>query len=159
MSTALSTLERAFHPAAAAIAALVGAVAGGVVFVSLSGAVLGLMTTLGGLGIAAVVMALLGWPIGTSRETRREPAAAPAMGALASSSSAVSAGEATETNETEAKILEAGRFAEYHLAKAKRMLAARDYKNAAYQAGASLAHDDLAEARQVLAEARAAIKS
>jgi hypothetical protein len=55
-------------------------------------------------------------------------------------------------------MLNAGRFAEYHLAKAKRLFEAKNFKEAAYQAAASLAHSDLPEAKTLRAEARAAVK-
>ena len=43
-------------------------------------------------------------------------------------------------------LLAAGKFAEYHLTKAKRLFAAKNFKDAAHHAAASLAHGDLAEA-------------
>ena len=51
-----------------------------------------------------------------------------------------------------------GRFAEYHLAKAKRLFEAKNFKEAAYQAAASLAHGDLAEASAIRKAALAALK-
>lgn len=63
--------------------------------------------------------------------------------------SAAPSDPAADTTQTEAQLLAAGRFAEYHLAKAKRLLASGEAKEAAYQAGASLAHDRLPEAREV----------
>lgn len=63
-----------------------------------------------------------------------------------------------ESNDTEAELLAAGKFAEYHLAKAKRLFAANNFKDAAYQATASLAHGDLAGAKELLNTARAQAK-
>lgn len=170
MSTALSTLERALHPATAGIAALIGAVGGGAIYLSLSGAALGLITALGVLGIAAIALSVLGWLSGDTGQARRDPTAAPsptmAAAALVPSaaqvtSSAAATGDGVDVvpTETEAESLAAGRFADYHLAKAQRLLAAGHFKEAVYQAGASLSHGDLPEARQVLATARAAMKS
>jgi hypothetical protein len=51
-----------------------------------------------------------------------------------------------ESTETEAQLLAGGKFAEYHLAKAKRLFAAKDFKEAAYQCAASISHGDLPEA-------------
>ena len=170
MSTALSTLERALHPATAGIAALIGAVGGGAIYISLSGAALGLVTALGALGIAAIVLSLVGWLSGESGQTRRAPTATPAATIAAAAlaptaahvpASAEGAGGGVDIapTETEEERLSAGRFAEYHLAKSQRLLAAGTFKEAVYQAGASLSHGDLPEARQVLATARAATKS
>ena len=63
-----------------------------------------------------------------------------------------------ESTETEAQLLAAGKFAEYHLAKAKRLFTANNFKDAAYQASASLAHGDLAEAKEIYKTARAQAK-
>jgi hypothetical protein len=56
---------------------------------------------------------------------------------------------APDITESESSLLAAGRFAEYHLTKAKRLLAARNFKDAAHHAAASLAHGDLPEAVSV----------
>lgn len=63
-----------------------------------------------------------------------------------------------EATETEAELLNAGRFAEYHLAKAKRFFASNNAKEAAYQAAASLAHGDLPEAKELRTKALAVAK-
>jgi hypothetical protein len=61
-------------------------------------------------------------------------------------------------SETEERLLSTGRFAEYHLRKARRMMAAGEHREAAVQASASLAHGDLPEAREIYKAARAAAK-
>jgi hypothetical protein len=43
--------------------------------------------------------------------------------------------------ESEGELLAAGRFSEYHLAKAKRLFESGNLKEAIYQAGASLSHN------------------
>lgn len=62
----------------------------------------------------------------------------------------------------ESQLLAQGQFAAYHLAKAKRLYAAGDAVQAAYQASASLAHGELAgelaEATELRNAARAASK-
>ena len=60
--------------------------------------------------------------------------------------------------ESEAQLLALGKFADYHLAKAKRLFAAGDMKEAAYQAGASLSHVTSVEAAAVRKAALAAGK-
>ncbi len=166
MSTAPSTLEKALHPATAGVTALIGAAAGGALFVSISGAVLGLITALGALGVAAIVLAVIGRLSGGATDRQREPAAATAKSPAASPKAAVASANGgedgaaiIEPTESEAEILSAGRFADYHLAKAKRLLAAGNFKEAAYQAGASLSHATQPEAKEVLDAARAAMKS
>ncbi len=62
--------------------------------------------------------------------------------------------ETEPTPESERDLLESGHFAQYHLAKAKRLLAAGNYREAATQAAASLAHEPTVEARAVRREAR-----
>ncbi len=62
--------------------------------------------------------------------------------------------EAEATPESEHEMLERGHFAQYHLAKAKRLMAVGNYREAASQAAASLAHEHTAEARAVRSEAR-----
>lgn len=49
-------------------------------------------------------------------------------------------------------LLENGRFAEYHLERAKLFLAHGNYKLAQYQAKASLCHGNLPAARELLVE-------
>lgn len=63
-----------------------------------------------------------------------------------------------EATETEAQLLAAGRFADYHLAKAKRLFAAKSFRDAAHQAAASLAHGELPEAAELRKSALAALK-
>ncbi len=57
------------------------------------------------------------------------------------------------------ELLNTGRFAEYHLQKAKAAFAAGDFAAADYQAAASLAHDRLAEAVALRAEIKSRAKS
>ncbi len=171
MSAAISPVERAFTPLAAAVVAAAGAIAGGTIYISLSGALLGLISTLAILGILASVMDAMGLlsqsaPSGSTRSTASTSSAS----ALVSTESSMAEIKSTlppgapieaakiEANETEAEMLNAGRFAEYHLAKAKRLFEAKNFKEAAYQAAASLAHGDLPEAKTLRAEARAAAK-
>jgi len=78
-------------------------------------------------------------------------------GSVTSAPAATPAANAAPT-ETETQLLSAGRFDEYHLAKAKRLFEAKDFKEAAYQAGASLCHGDLAEAVAIRKAALAAMK-
>ena len=63
-----------------------------------------------------------------------------------------------ESIETEAQLLAKGKFDAYHLAKAKRLFAAGDMKEAAYQAGASLSHVTSVEAAELRKAALAGIK-
>lgn len=74
----------------------------------------------------------------------------------------VTAAQADALPETEAQLMAAGRFAEYHLAKAKRHFEAKQFKEAAYQASASIAHGtsnaENAEAIALQKAAKAALK-
>ena len=63
-----------------------------------------------------------------------------------------------EVTETEAQLLAQGRFDVYHLTKAKRLFAAGEFKEAAYQAGASMSHRDLPEAVSLRKAALASLK-
>lgn len=60
-----------------------------------------------------------------------------ANGAASNGAAAVASAE----DEDLATMLQTGRFAAYHLAKGHRAFAAGDFKDAAYQASASLSHD------------------
>ena len=60
----------------------------------------------------------------------------------------------TNANESERALLERGQFAQYHLAKAKRLMAMGNSKEAAAQAAASLAHQTTEEARALRRAAR-----
>jgi hypothetical protein len=63
----------------------------------------------------------------------------------------------TSATESEAELLNAGRFSDYHLTKAKRLFGEGNFKEAAYQAGASLAHDPRnREARELRKRAQSA---
>jgi hypothetical protein len=157
MSSNLAQLARGGTPLFGGIAALVGGIAGGAGFLSASGVVMGLFAGLGVLGLAAIVASLMSGKVAT--ETAPEAAGAIDVAAVAA---AVTSGKApgegkVEATETEAKLLADGRFPEYHLAKAKRFLEAKNYKEAAYQAGASLSHGDLAEAAEIRKAAVAAM--
>ncbi len=83
--------------------------------------------------------------------------AASSGGTAATGSAAAPAVDETVTA-TETELLNSGRFPEYHLAKAKRYFATQNFKEAAYQASASLAHGDLAEAVELRKAALAAAK-
>lgn len=57
--------------------------------------------------------------------------------------------------ESEGELLNTGRFSEYHLAKAKRLFALGNLKEAIYQAGACLSHNPRnAEARALRKQAQ-----
>lgn len=56
-------------------------------------------------------------------------------------------------------MLENGRFADYHLERAKLFLAHRNYKLAHYQAKASLCHANLPAARELLVEIKRKAKA
>jgi tartrate dehydratase beta subunit/fumarate hydratase class I family protein len=57
--------------------------------------------------------------------------------------------------ESEGELLAAGRFSDYHLAKAKRLFASGNLKEAIYQAGACLSHNPHnAEARALRKQAQ-----
>lgn len=172
MSSVLSQLDKVFHPAIAAVAAIVGAVVGGTVYVSASGAILGLLVALGACGISGVVLGLLGWTGGSSGAVARPAAGSPVAAQAAPPTATVAATvvESTlpsgapiaaikiEATETEAQLLAAGRFADYHLAKAKRLFAAKDFREAAHQAAASVSHGNNGEAVELRKAARAAMK-
>ncbi len=57
------------------------------------------------------------------------------------------------------ELLNTGKFAEYHLQKAKAAFADGDFAAADYQAAASLCHDRLAEAVALRAEIKSRAKS
>ena len=63
-----------------------------------------------------------------------------------SAPAAAAATPASLENRTPAELLELGKFAYYHLAKAKAALESNDIPGAYYQIRASLAHDSLPEA-------------
>jgi hypothetical protein len=132
----------------AAAGAAAGAIGGGAFYLSLSGILWGLIAVLGVFGALTVVSDIVG-------RFKGDPIPAPSvpLAAAAGQSGPVMVEEATES---EAELLSQGRFDEYHLAKARRYLAAGDAKQAAYHAGASLAHGDLPEAHQVRKTALAA---
>lgn len=171
MSATMSPLERAFTPLAAAVVAIAGALAGGAFYISLSGALLGLIGTLAILGILASVFDLLGlFPETSSAGSERAPASPSTAASFAATERSMAEIQSTlppdapiapikiEATETEAQYLNSGRFAEYHLAKAKRLFEAKNFKEAAYQASASLAHGDLPEAKALRKTALAAGK-
>lgn len=182
----------------AGAAAAVGGLAGGGIYLSFSGVLLGIMLVLGALGLLAIIVSIVQQATGASYEPALAGAGAPAAAAsyvpsipvasapapqpvspaMASTSSGSGSGsggaskiiESTlpagapieavkiEATETEAELLAAGRFSEYHLAKAKRFFASKNFKDAAYQAAASLAHGDLPEAKELRKQALAAAK-
>lgn len=166
MTATMSPLERLFSPLAAAIVAVVGAIAGGTVYISFSGAMLGLIFTLAILGILASILDAIGLfprsaPSATARASTSISSAStlvPTETTMAETDNTQPADAAAEVTATEAELLNTGRFAEYHLAKAKRLFATQNFKEAAYQAGASLAHDDLPEAKTLRQTALAAMK-
>ncbi len=170
MDGSLARFATGSNPFIAAGIALVGGLVGGGIYGSISGAVLGLLI---GLGVAGVGM-LISWmaakatgglennerPSGASPVASKTPIqSAAAAGGIAGSgldSGAVvvstvpaEAGvplEVLDVTQSEAQLLAAGRFDHYHLAKAKRLFEAKNFKEAAYQAAASLSHGTLAEA-------------
>ncbi len=137
----------------AAAGAVAGGIGGGAFYLSLSGILWGIMSVLGTLGLLAIVADVVAR---LSRGSGVEPAGAFAAtvpmptGAAAGSSAASATASATaDMLDSEAELLSQGRFDEYHLAKAKHYMAAGDTKQAAYHAGASLAHGDLPEAHRL----------
>ena len=133
----------------AAAGALAGGIGGGAFYLSLSGILWGIIGVLGTLGLLAIVADVVarlsggsgGEPAGAFAAAVPMPAGA-AAGASAASATA-------DVLDSEAELLSKGRFDEYHLAKAKNYMAAGDSKQAAYHAGASLAHGDLPEAHRL----------
>jgi hypothetical protein len=127
----------------AAAGALAGGVGGGAFYLSLSGVLWGLLSVLGALGVLATASDAV------ARLTGAGDAPATAVSAPVAEVAAGAASAVEEETGTEAELLSQGRFDEYHLAKAKRFMAAGDGKQAAYHAGASLAHGDLPEAHRL----------
>lgn len=190
MNDIVSQLAQRLNLPVAGIAAGAGGIAIGGFYMSFSGLILGIVYTLGLLGLLAVLISLMspgssnafgpalagaGAPVSTAANmvtaasqaaqnvmasTGSEPKTGGPMRAVDSTLPAGAPIEAAkiEATETEAELLNAGRFADYHLAKAKRLFAANNFKDAAYQAAASLAHGDLPEAKELRAKALAATK-
>lgn len=171
MNATTSPLERAFSPLAVAVVAAAGAIAGGTAYISLSGALLGLISTLAILGILASVLDALGLlPKSVDSGSTRSPSSTTSAASLVSTETSMAEIQSTlppgapiepakiEATDTEAELLNAGRFADYHLAKAKRLFEAKNFKEAAYQCAASLAHGDLPEAKSLRKTALAAMK-
>lgn len=91
------------------------------------------------------------------------PVSSAAVGTAAAAGTTTSGGAGgtpvvVEVTESEAQLLSQGRFDVYHLAKAKRLFAAGEFKEAAYQAGASMSHRDLPEAASLRKAALASLK-
>ena len=168
-------LDRVFSVIGAGAAGVAGLVGGGLWYLSAPGAVFGLLmalaimggltivlTTIGALedGVPAPATATAYAPTATPSAAYSAAAPAPITGMTAIETTlppdAPIAAAKIEATETEAQLLAAGRFADYHLAKAKRLYAAKNFKEAAYQAAASLAHGDLAEAHTTRKAALAA---
>lgn len=174
MGGVVNSFARGSSPIQAAIAGVAGGAIGGGVFLSVSGIVLGLLTALGLAGAFVMVANLLARLTGssdvrgkekavvlpfTSKTAATAPAATtpappsdPTLAAVAVSTVPAEAGIAAETldvTQSEAQLLAAGRFDHYHLAKAKRLFEAKNYKEAAYQALASLCHNTLPEAAEL----------
>jgi hypothetical protein len=192
VSDLTARLEHGGNMPLGGLSALGGALAGAGIYLSLSGAILGLVIGLGVCGLLATFAALVARlrggaevpaaparaaiqvaapqvapavhehfspaaAAGTSRSATVQPApAAPA--APATAAVAVTPDADAVISDTEAQLLNSGRFAEYHLAKAKRLMAAGQHREAAVQASASLAHGDLTEARSIYDTGRAAAK-
>lgn len=192
MSDLTSGLARGGNTQLGGLSALAGALAGAGIYLSLSGALLGLLMALGICGLLATIAAVVARAIGgddTAPAAARGASAAagpavasavqqhfasagggvPSRSAEASTLPAATAaqppvgtGEAgaeAPESDSEARLLSTGRFAEYHLSKAKRHATAGQHREAAVQASASLAHGDLAEARSIYTAARAAAKA
>ena len=174
MNDFLAQLAKSLSLPATAILAAVGGVVGGTIYNSFSGALLGVVMVIGVIGILAVlaslVAALTGSPVEavySAAITAVDQIAFPALAAgshamnghAAKGDAAVAApAAAIEATESEAQLLAQGKFAAYHLAKAKRLFAAGDMKEAAYQAGASMSHVDNREAAALRKAALAAAK-
>ena len=84
----------------------------------------------------------------TARTLRssRAPMLLAAWVIAATGSAIVHAQETTPATETEAQMLSAGRFSEYHLTKAKRIFEAGNFKEAAHQAAIATLMPELARA-------------
>lgn len=157
MASVLSRLVQGNNPLVSSVAALAGGAAGGGIYLSLPGAVFGLVIALSLCALLSILAAATGlWS--DDGEPAPEQSGRPAMTAASpvAESAAVAAEAATET---EAQLMDAGRYAEYHLAKAKRHFAAGNFKEAAYQASASLSHGGSAEARELKSKAQASMKA
>lgn len=157
MGSVLSRLVQGTNPLVSSIIAMAGGAAGGGIYLNLPGAVYGLLIALclcALLSIVAVGTGLSGEESAPASSPSVMEAVTPAAGGSDSGP-----GVATETTESEASLMNAGRFADYHLAKAKRYFAVGDFKEAAYQASASLAHGGLADAQELRRKAQAAAKA
>lgn len=158
MPLVLSRLVQGTNPLLSSIAALAGGVAGGGIYLSLPGAVFGVLVALFICALLAVTASAAGL---TGEDSAPVPSRPTTMNDLAGGASVSAAQEEAvmEPTETEAALMNAGRFADYHLAKAKRLFAAGNFKEAAYQASASLGHGNLQEARELRRKAQAALKA
>lgn len=158
MPLGLSRLIQGTNPLLSSITALAGGIAGGGIYLSLPGAVFGLLLALFICALLAIATSAAGLTGEDSAPVASRPAT---INTLAGGISAPESQEeaALEPTETEAALMNAGRFADYHLAKAKRLFAAGNFKEAAYQASASLAHGSLPEAKELRQKAQAATRS
>lgn len=164
MNSFLGQVDSSFNPVMAGLLAAAGLVVGGLIYISISGALFGLVCALGLYGVLGLVTAAVASATGADLDSDRhsagqriEAASNRAPPTSTSASAADPANEAAPPASTEtvsdtageAALLSSGQFAEYHLAKAKRLYGARKFKEAATQASASLAHDSLPEASQL----------
>lgn len=109
-------------------------------------------------GVAAAAAQVAPANFGQAGSTIMAMAVPPSSGGPATPAEGAAPAAEDAPTETEAQLLNSGRFDEYHLAKAKRLFEAKQFKEAAYQAGASLCHGDLPEAVAIRKAALAAMK-
>lgn len=162
MNNMIARIATTLNPVVAIVIALAGAVAGGSIGGGPLGAMVGLVT---GIAVAtalcgavallssnaratSVTQAQVPLAAGVTRDASANtaPALAAAVAIMPASIAAAAGltGEAAVApviTETEAQLLAAGRFSDYHLAKAQRILKEGNFKEAAYQAAASLSHN------------------
>ena len=161
MADRMAHFARGSGPITGAVAGVAGGIIGGAVYLSISGVVLGTLMGLSLGGVLVFLSSLFAKLTGSkSGPAHASPSATPST---PSSSSPISADavvstipaeagiplEVLDVTQSEAQLLAAGRFNHYHLAKAKRLFEAKNFKEAAYQASASLSHGTLAEAAQL----------
>ena len=160
-----SPFEYAFTLVGAVVVAIIGAIVGGTIYISTSGAIVGALISLALLALLAIVLTALGLQGKAKSEDTKPATPANQEAAGATSTTTVEATppseapiveEKIEATESEARLLAAGRFAEYHLAKAKRLQQAGRLKEAAHQADASLAHAKLPETQTLREQIRKA---
>jgi hypothetical protein len=161
----LAQFANGSNPIVAAMAGVAGGLIGGGIYLSISGVVLGTLMGLSLGGILVFLSSLFAKLTGSKSEATKSPVGTAPISVPISAGAVVStvpaeAGipqEVLDVTQSEAQLLAAGRFDHYHLAKAKRLFEAKNFKEAAYQCAASLSHGSLAEAANLRKTALAAI--